>query len=284
MDNQQIRITGGPTRNGYMLWLPSDTYVGQSLTRYGEFSASEWQVFSQFITESSRVVEVGAHIGAHTVPFAKRANKVTAFEPQEWLCRLLKANLALNDCKNVKVRREAAGDHTGEVFFPNLNYNLDNNYGSVGVEDWPTRVGADKCFPTPLVKLDDVISGEVDFMKVDAEGSEVDVLRGAIGVIEDCKPVIYVENDRPENSEQLLALLDAHNYQAWWHIALLYNASNFLHNPENIFSGQASFNLICLPEDWPGTINGAECTLANPKPPMDVPIGSAYFNPFYVGA
>jgi FkbM family methyltransferase len=285
VDNQQIRITGGPTRNGYMLWLPSDTYVGQSLTRYGEFSASEWQVFGQFVDEKSMVIEVGAHIGAHTVPFAKAAFGVEAFEPQEWLCRLLKANLAINGCKNVGVNQMALGAKKEEAFFPNLNYNMENNYGSVFVKDWRTEVGEEKCFPVMIYALDNFLIGNCPptFMKIDAEGSEADVLRGANRVIKQHRPVIYVENDRPENSADLLNQLVLElGYRAWWHVALLYNASNFLHNPENIFSSQASFNLICLPEESPWTIRGIPCLPESPKPPMDVPIGIEYFNPIKV--
>ena len=63
------------------------------------------------------------------------------------------------------------------------------------------------------------------------------------------RPVIYVENDREEQSAGLIGCLLGMNYRLWWHVPFLYNPDNFLANPENVYPGVVSFNMLCLPAE-----------------------------------
>ena len=75
-----------------MLFLPSDLYVGRSLELYGESSEFEGELFAQLCRPGQIVVEVGAHIGSHTIHLAKLvgpAGTVYAFEPQRIIFQIM---------------------------------------------------------------------------------------------------------------------------------------------------------------------------------------------------
>ena len=90
-------------RHGWMLYNVNDIYIGRSLDLYGEYSEGEIALFRQFLRPGDVVVEIGAHIGTHTVFFAKTVGPtgvVFAFEPQRVVHQTLCANIALNSLSN----------------------------------------------------------------------------------------------------------------------------------------------------------------------------------------
>ena len=58
-------------RHGYVLYNVNDRYVGRSIEHYGEWSPGETALFRQFCRPGHYVVDVGAHIGTHTLAFAR---------------------------------------------------------------------------------------------------------------------------------------------------------------------------------------------------------------------
>ena len=86
-------------KHGRLAYLPLDTYVGRSLATYGEYSDQEVAFLQSLIQPGSVVVEVGANIGAITVPLARtvgESGRVLAFEPQTVVWELLTRNLRDN--------------------------------------------------------------------------------------------------------------------------------------------------------------------------------------------
>jgi hypothetical protein len=81
---------------------------------------------------------------------------------------------------------------------------------------------------------------------VDVEGMEPAVLRGARGTIEKHRPVLYVENDRPASSRDLIALIQSLGYRLYWHLPPLFNPDNWYGNPENVFGNVVSVNMLCV--------------------------------------
>jgi hypothetical protein len=86
-------------------------------------------------------------------------------------------------------------------------------------------------------------------VKVDAEGMEVDVLRGALRTIEMYRPIMYLESDRDDHSEELLRLVLDLGYVAYWHLAPLDNPENFDGEAEDISPGIISANIACIPSE-----------------------------------
>lgn len=230
-------------KTGTFLVNRNDKYVGRSLIHYGEFSEQEGDFLVSLIEPTDTVLEVGANIGAHTVRLAKRAKKVVAFEPVRTVFQLLCANVALNSLKNVDCHWAAMGEKTGSVEVFDIDPEIPDNYGGLAL-----NLGYEGP-KVPCYAADDFIDvPDLRLMKIDVEGMEIDVIKGAEKTIEKHQPFLYVENDRPENSETLLKLIDSKGYAMYWHAPPLFQPDNFNGKPEDIFNSIHSYNLMCVPE------------------------------------
>ena len=242
-------------RHGVFLVNKRDVYIGRSLIVYGEFSQSEWQVLDQAVRPGAHVVEVGANMGAHTVPMARKAGpsgRVYAVEAQPQIHQILCANIALNALVNVETFNLGCGAAEGEAAIPRLDYGCSANFGGVSLLD---DAGAGhRIRVAPLDALID--PPRLDLIKIDVEGMERDVLMGAAGLIGAHRPALYLENDRVDRSEPLISKIFELGYRVWWHTPRLFNPKNHNGVAENVFGAAASFNMLCLPEERPAAIEG----------------------------
>ena len=232
-------------RHGRMLYNVHDMYVGRSLELYGEFSEGETQLFGQIVRPGDLVIEVGANIGAHTVWFARQTaprGGVIAIEPQRIVFQVLCANVALNSLANVLTMQKACGEENGSIVVPMLDPTATNNFGGLelGKYEQGERV--------EMMRLDDLGLNGCRLLKVDVEGMELSVLKGARELILRSKPVLYVENDRPHLSDALIRYIDSLGYECFRHWPPLFNPDNFFKNSQNVFSNIVSKNMICLPK------------------------------------
>ncbi len=233
-------------RYGKMLVRPNDRYLGRSLKHYGEFSEGEVEVFRGYIKPDMIVIDVGANIGAHTVPLAQMAKAVLAFEPVRANFQMLCANLALNDIRNVFAYQLVMGAQTGVVPVPILDLDVEqNNFGSVRLAEVKSPVG---CEPVPMNRLDELID-HADFIKIDVEGMEKHVIAGARDLIAKSRPILYVEDDNIDEHVALATMLLDLDYIPFWHTPTLFNKNNFYNREDDIFPGLASFNLFCVPKE-----------------------------------
>jgi FkbM family methyltransferase len=245
-------ITAG--RHGLFIFHRGDQYVGRSLRKYGEFSPGESQLFRQIIHNGETIVEAGANFGAHTVELSRlvgRAGTVHAFEPQRLVFQTLCANLALNSCANVFAHQAAVGVEVGEILVPAIPPERGANFGGV------TLTGVTAGERVPLRTIDGLGLAACHAMKVDVEGMEVEALRGAADTIRAHRPLLYVENDREARSPELIALLLSWNYDLYWHLPPLFDAGNFAADPENIFPGIVSINVLGVPTERGLTVEGS---------------------------
>jgi FkbM family methyltransferase len=234
------------SRYGPMLYPPKDQYVGRSFKEYGEFSQGELDLFTHFIGAGAIVLDIGANIGAHTIPIAQLVGSggvVVAFEPQPTLHKILCANLVLNSIPNVLTYAMALGDCEGECLIPVLDYSQSNNFGGIGMDM------VEEGEAVPLSKLDAFQLERVDFIKLDVEGFESKVLAGAIDTIARCRPIMYIENDRAEKSAELIQRCFDMGYRLWWHTPPLFSPDNFKGNQENVFPHIVSINMLAIHKD-----------------------------------
>jgi FkbM family methyltransferase len=240
-------------RYGEMLFNRYDKYIGGSLDRYGEYSEGEVEVFRQCISADSAVVEVGANIGAHTVFLAKHVGpqgRVWAFEPQRLAFQTLCANVALNHLTNVYCAMQAVGARPGTVRVPQLIPTIENNFGGLALG------GFDRGDEVELVTLDRLKLPCCEFLKIDAEGMERDVLEGAVELIARTQPILYVENDQEDRRDDLIRFIDSLGYVMYWHKPPYFNPENLAGNPENVFPEEASINMLCVPKRLPHQLTG----------------------------
>lgn len=235
-------------RYGTMMYLRRDMYVGRSLDLYGEYSEGEVALFRQVLAAGDTVLDIGANIGAHTVAMAQLvgpAGSVYAFEAQRVLLQILCGNVALNEFANVHAFPSAAGRARGRIAVPALDYTRVDNFGGIAIG----QGGGEE---VDLVAVDELRLRQVKLIKIDVEGMELDVLQGCEDTLNRCRPLLYVENDRAQQSSSLVAHLLRKQYRLWWHMPPLFNPANFLGNPQNVFGNIVSFNIFASPRERAG--------------------------------
>lgn len=241
------------TRSGPMLALRADRYVSRSLELYGEYCPGEWRALKQLITPGMTVVEVGANMGAHSVDMARACapGPFYAFEPQPRLFQILCANLALNDVGNAFAYPDACGEAEGEAVVPFVDYGAAGNFGGLGLA--PADAQGVKVRVRPL---DGLALAACHLLKVDVEGFEPQVLRGARRTIERCRPIIYIENDRQAQQQEVISLIAEQGYRLYWHTPMLFEPGNFRGVQENEFGAVVSLNMLCIPAERQSRVEG----------------------------
>jgi FkbM family methyltransferase len=236
------------TRHGPMLAFTGDQYMTPTLEKRGAYSPEEWAILDQMTLPGMTVVEAGANIGVHTIPLARKCapGPLIAFEPQQRVFQVLCANLALNDIGNVLAYPEACGEAEGEAVIPFLDYDAAQNFGGISLHGMETPG-----VKVRVVALDSLELAACGLLKIDVEGFEPQVLKGARQTIARCRPMIYTENDRPQNQGEVIGLLTEMGYTLYWHTPRLADAELF---------GRSivSVNLFCAPTERGFTIQGAE--------------------------
>lgn len=234
-------------RHGRFCYFPHDIYIGGALDKWGVYSEDEVELFGRLLKPGMRVVEVGANIGAHTVPIARmvgEAGRVFAFEPQRIIYQQLCANIAMNGLFNVWTYQAALGNPSGieEMGVPPIDYSSSGNFGGVTLVDHSEEsVG--------LRRLDHM-GFRPNFLKIDCEGMEREVLEGATGDIAAHRPVIYCENDRADKSAALINTLLNFSYDLYWHFP------HVMPYQEGSKVVVVSSNMLCIPTELKMEVSG----------------------------
>jgi FkbM family methyltransferase len=185
-------------------------------------------------------VDCGANIGVHTIEWARlmyQWGEVISFEPQEKIYYALAGNIAINNCFNVTAKLAAVGAECGTINIPEPNYMTPGSYGSLELRSKPGNefigqpVDYGKTKPVPVVTIDSLQLPRLDFLKIDTEGMELEVLNGAAESIAGSRPILLIEIIK-SNRVQIEGFLQKQGYQ-WLSIGI-----NFLavHNEDPIVS------------------------------------------------
>jgi len=240
-------------RRGWMLANLNDFYMGAAIATYGECNEAELAVLLALAQIPGLVVEVGANMGIHTVPLGlelqKQGRQIVAFEPQPVIFQQLCANLALNGLMNVTTWPFACGEAQGVVNFPRQDYQNTGNFGGVAMTS-STAVANEACVQVPCIRLDDMLQFErVGLLKIDVEGFELRVLKGGSALLQRSRPLLYLENDRVDNSQELIEWIWGMGYNLWWHTPQVFNPQNFFGVEKNLYGRVASFNMLGVPRE-----------------------------------
>lgn len=174
------------SRNGLLVVDPKDFSISRSLLQGGSYDWPEVCWLAQRVAAHSRLVFVGAHLGALLIPIAMRsgARNIVAFEPSPQNHRLLKMNLSLNELSTVVVHHAAIGDREGQIGFTQNTVNSGNS-----------RVSSDGEVTVPVTTLDSALPVDptgIDLLVMDVEGFETHAIRGGAQTLERTR-YFYVE-------------------------------------------------------------------------------------------
>jgi FkbM family methyltransferase len=174
MDLQPVEL-----KSGFSLFLPHDDKVSTPIMYHSKiWEEVETNILQKEIKQGDVVVDVGAYVGYYTVLLTMLVGpkgKVYAFEPEPENFAFLNKNVGFNDAKAV-VYKSAVGETTGTTEL----YIDAENKGDHRIYD--SKDGRDVIIVSK-VKLDSIIKPPINFLKLDVQGSETLVLRGAKNLI-----------------------------------------------------------------------------------------------------
>lgn len=229
------------------------------MNTYGEWAEIELQLFLQIIKPGDIVLDIGANIGAFTVPLANKVGnfgRVYAIEPQRIIFQRLNANIALNELSNVITLWSAVGNESGTVDVPLIDYTHEGNFAAVSLAD-PALYNSLATESVSLITLDTLkfqlpgqITGESScpqFIKVDVELMEQAVLEGGRRLLARCRPVLHLENPCVMTSKPLIELLYELEYTPYWDVHSVYNRAQFEGVVDDIEPGVFAINVLAVP-------------------------------------
>ncbi len=167
-------------------------------------------------------LDCGANIGVHTVEWARAMHgwgRVIAFEAQERIFYALAGNLAINNCFNAQAHLAAVGAERGTIRVPVPDYLSPASFGSLELKPGLTNqfIGQEIDYSDAgtvsvnQLSIDSLNLPRVDFIKIDVEGMELDVLAGAKQTLTRFRPPLFIECLKT-SKDQLVELLKAHGY------------------------------------------------------------------------
>jgi FkbM family methyltransferase len=154
-----------------------------------------------------RAIDVGAHYGTSSYHFSNNFKSVEAFEVDPYIRECLEKNVNNFNKKNVTVYPYGCGKENKYI---NLLRNEDSHFTKINSK---CNNLSEENSDSKIVRLDDYDWQDVDFIKIDVEGYENEVILGALKLIERCKPIILYEKDRNNTSPNPQTILNDMGYK-----------------------------------------------------------------------
>jgi FkbM family methyltransferase len=190
---KELDTPGGPVRLFVDL---ADHVIGLNIVR-GGYENAEIEFVDRLLRPGDVAIDVGAHIGFFTIHLAAAvgpAGHVYAFEPFDQAADLLERSIEENRfAERATFRRAAVGAASGTVTLTFPAETL-NSGGAYVLREGTRPLTGNLEKTVPAVALDDLdLRRPVRFIKMDVEGAEPQVLRGAARLLADDRPVILSE-------------------------------------------------------------------------------------------
>jgi FkbM family methyltransferase len=172
----------------------------------GSYEYEKRRLFERTVTEGSTVFDIGANVGFYTLlafVLVGQTGGVVAFEPVPR--NLEYEHLRLNRVGNVRVIEAAVAEQEGAARFdpgPHSSMGHLSPRGVLGVR----TIGLDETIVTGGLPVP-------DYLKIDVEGAEAMVLRGARGVLAEHRPTIFLSTHGPEVHRECVDLLSSIGYR-----------------------------------------------------------------------
>lgn len=198
-------------------------YLQYQIVNYAEFYETEELDFlrKNVLKPGMVILDIGANIGNHTVYFGSvcRAASIHSFEPVRDFYDILCRNVSLNGLNDVvKTHNIALGKDTGKA---RIRLFRPQELGS-------TQIEAGEDGDMDIKRLDDFRFDQIDFIKIDVEKSEYDLLLGAEKTLMEHSPVIFIEIFC-EKYDQVNRLLNRYGYRCYRELP----GNNYLYGKHN---------------------------------------------------
>jgi FkbM family methyltransferase len=192
---------------------PKNGYLDQTVYATRNYEPHIANEIYDAINKDDVCIDIGANIGYHTIIMSQKAGTrghVFAYEPIPYIRKQLQDSLALNNIANVTTLETALSNEKGML---NLHLSETNVAGSSFINTSGTSIKVE------VRTLDSYNYQRVDFIKLDVEGFEYNVLLGATDTVQRCRPTIifeysptYYRKSNASHVRDILYFFDTHNY------------------------------------------------------------------------
>jgi len=181
---------------GVKIWYQwDDLHIGQRIA-LGKYEPYLTNLILEKVNKGDVFVDVGANIGYYSLLAAKKGARVYAIEPEEKNLAVLEKNVKENNLEeNIKLVKAGAGEKKGWAEIRKS----ESNFGAHKLKKGGGKV--------KIIRLDDLIKEKVNVMKIDVEGMEAEVVKGAQKLIKKWKPTIFFEYGINSRNRKLLDFL-----------------------------------------------------------------------------
>ena len=189
---------------GNMMYIDTkDSSVSMDILMRGYYAKTETKLLKRLIKKGMTVVDIGANIGYYTLLFSRlvgQEGRVYAFEPEPYNYSLLERSIKQNGYKNIHLIQKALSDESGSKI--NLFLNK-KNFGSGSFSSNNVR-GETDVVVVETAMLDDYLAGKtVDLIKMDVQGGENRVIKGAKKTLEFNNKIVIVTEFWPYGLENV---------------------------------------------------------------------------------
>jgi len=197
--------------------IPPSMYAAfrakRTLSKSGRRGERELRLLPLLVQPDRVALDIGANRGVYSYFLSKLVSRVIAYEPIPSMADFLERA----KFPGVEVRCKAASDTNGVATFGvpidqkgRRQYN-GGQFGEMSCESEQIEV--------PTVKLDDEELGDVGFLKVDVEGHEPEVIRGATKLLERCSPIVMLEilEMYHEGKSEMVIVMEDLGYRAMFY-------------------------------------------------------------------
>ena len=187
------------TEPGVVFLVTPDDIIESYLLHSGTWDPEVWSIIKSKIGPGATMIDVGAHIGTMSLRAARvvgDTGSVVAVEPNPNTLRKLRTNIALSGAWNILVEPVACGATEGKLPLY-VSGHVNSGGSSLSKNNALNQGGAGTSVEVPIVPLDSIVERagltRIDEIKLDVEGAEVQVLRGAENSIRKFRPAIVSE-------------------------------------------------------------------------------------------
>jgi FkbM family methyltransferase len=247
------------TNEGFRMNASPRDYASFRIFFFGDYDPFMTGFIKAHVGEGATCFDIGAERGWFTLLMAKLSGPsgaVYSFEPYQPTFEKLRANIELNNFHWVHPQNTAISAENGKSsFIPPSDEIIGNNENiefcsGVGYLSDSASTGA---LSVPMVTIDSFVQNiglnRIDIMKIDVEGAEAKVLRGAKTAISKYRPVILVEyNEKTarragSSMKELDDILEDYGYDRYifWGALEKLRLEKYLKDPDPVF------NAFCLP-------------------------------------
>lgn len=214
------------TKYGKLYLLKNDEFITNTFLKGKYWAEYEIKIIEDLLNfkNINKLIyfDVGANIGSHALALSKIFKKridIYCFEAQNFISKILEANINENNLYNVKNFNCAVSDDYELIKIKVPNYNKINNFGSLELRlpkysDNDKIIFSDTFESIKSIKLDDFKNIKVDFIKIDVEGMEHFVINGGKELIKSHRPFLFMELVKTE-TETILNFFKEIDYSAY---------------------------------------------------------------------